>query len=116
VFRYTLCLTQLFVDVVVVKNMICRLLVAEHEQVKGLSEYVQQEVVAIRNDVMEENQMDTDAISAPYHFVEGARGARGIPGLNGMLGSPGFNGETGPQGPSGQQGAIGPSGPQVNPV
>jgi len=42
-------------------------------QTKDLSSYVQGEVTAIRNDVLELNAKESDEISAPYHLVDGAR-------------------------------------------
>jgi hypothetical protein len=42
-------------------------------KVKSLSGYVQGEVTAFRNKVMELNTKDTDLISAPYHLVQGNR-------------------------------------------
>ena len=66
------------------------------EQVKDIEGFVKEEVTDIWNKVMEENTRETDKISAPYHFVVGARGMRGIPGLNGISAVSGINGAQGP--------------------
>ena len=42
-------------------------------RVKELKEYVEGEVTAIRNNVLELNEAETDQIAAPYHLVEGVR-------------------------------------------
>lgn len=68
-----------------------------------MAENVTAEVTAIRNDVREQNVMQSDAISPPYHLTQGRRGVPGVPGLNGLAGQNGFNGETGPSGPMGAQ-------------
>ncbi len=44
------------------------------EQVKDIEGFVKEEVTDIRNKVTEEKTRETDKISAPYHFVVGARG------------------------------------------
>jgi hypothetical protein len=80
------------------------------EQVKKLQDFVKEEVTAVRNQVLEVNQKDTDEISAPYHLVQGPRGKRGVPGMPGTAGQAGFNGPPGPQGPEGKQGVPGPMG------
>ena len=66
----------------------------------------------MRNEVIEQNEKDTDLIKAPYHLVEGPRGPPGVPGMKGLPGNNGENGDEGPQGPAGAQGTPGPPGGQ----
>jgi hypothetical protein len=42
-------------------------------KVRQLDEYVKGEETAIRNDVLQVNEQDSDMIAAPYHLVEGPR-------------------------------------------
>jgi len=79
-------------------------------KVKKLQEYLLEEKTAIKNEVVQLNQKDTDSINAPYHDIVGPRGPPGPPGVNGLAAANGINGAPGPEGPRGKQGSTGATG------